>query len=200
MGLFKSKDERRIEREMKIKAHLRSIERSIRQQEKFADDFIKNAQHAQRIGDQQQYQFIRGALKKTAVVKRMLERQLLAMKNAMLISAQAQASQQFAESMAVMSKQIADVFSGLDLTKTQVDWERAMAQAGTMEERMELFLDTMETAGTPTTGESNVGVSDEEIDRMINADVVAQERAELSKLDELESEIAKELGVNRQKS
>ena len=112
MGLFKSKDERRIEREMKIKAHLRSIERSIRQQEKFADDFIKNAQHAQRIGDQQQYQFIRGALKKTAVVKRMLERQLLAMKNAMLISAQAQASQQFAESMAVMSKQIADVFSG----------------------------------------------------------------------------------------
>ncbi|MGN6628144.1 MAG: hypothetical protein ACTHLN_16110 [Tepidisphaeraceae bacterium] len=200
MGLFKSKDERRIEREMKIKAHLRSIERSIRQQEKFADDFIKNAQHAQRIGDQQQYQFIRGALKKTAVVKRMLERQLLAMKNAMLISAQAQASQQFAESMAVMSKQIADVFSGLDLTKTQVDWERAMAQAGTMEERMELFLDTMETAGAPTTGESNVGVSDEDIDRMINADVVAQERAELSKLDELESEIAKELGVNRQKS
>ena len=200
MGLFKSKDERRIEREMKLKAHLRSIERSIRQQEKFADDFIKNAQHAQRIGDQQQYQFIRGALKKTAVVKRMLERQLLAMKNAMLISQQAQASQQFAESMSVMSKQIAEVFSGLDLAKTQVDWERAMTQAGTIEERMELFLDSMETAGSTGASEPNAGVSDDEIDRMINADVVAQERAELSKLDELESEIAKELGVNRQKS
>ena len=32
MGLFKSKDERRVEREMKIRAGLRSIERSIRQQ------------------------------------------------------------------------------------------------------------------------------------------------------------------------
>ena len=30
MGLFKSKDERRIEREMKIKAGMRAIERSIR--------------------------------------------------------------------------------------------------------------------------------------------------------------------------
>ncbi len=73
MGLFKSKDERRIEREMKIKAGLRSIERSIRQQEKFSEDFIKNARHARQIGDQGQYAFIRSALKKTAAVKKMLE-------------------------------------------------------------------------------------------------------------------------------
>ena len=51
MGLFKSKDERRIEREMKIRGGMRAIERSIRQQEKFADDFIKNARRAQQIGD-----------------------------------------------------------------------------------------------------------------------------------------------------
>ena len=93
MGLFKSKEERRIEREMKIRSGLRSIEKSIRQQEKFSEDFIRNAQQARKIGDEQQYQFIRSALKKTATVKKMLERQLLAMKNAMLIQQQAQASQ-----------------------------------------------------------------------------------------------------------
>ena len=43
MGLFKSKDERRIEREMKIRQGVRAIEKSIRQQEKFSDDFIANA-------------------------------------------------------------------------------------------------------------------------------------------------------------
>ena len=63
MGLFKSKDERRIEREMKIRAGMRSIEKAIREQEKFSDDFIKNAQHAKRIGDNNQYVFIRSALK-----------------------------------------------------------------------------------------------------------------------------------------
>jgi hypothetical protein len=201
MGLFKSKEERRIEREMKVRAGLRSIERSVRQQEKFAEDFIKNAQHAKRIGDEGQYQFIRSALKRTAAVKKMLERQLLSMKNAMLIQQQAQASQQFAESMSLMAGEISRVFGEMDLTKTQAQWERAVAQAGSLEERMDLFLDSMEqsaTAGAPASGKEEL-VSDEEIDRMIQADVLAAERTELGKLDQLESEIAKELGAGKQK-
>ena len=201
MGLFKSKDERRIEREMKIRTGMRSIEKSIRQQEKFAEDFIKNARHAQQIGDQGQYQFIRGALKKTAAVKKILERQLLSIKNAMLIQQQAAASMQFAESMNLMAKEIGRVFGELDLTKTQADWERAVSQAGSIEERMELFLESMETnaaSGAPVSAPNEV-VSDEEIDRMIQADVLAAEKAELGKLDQLESEIAKELGATKQK-
>src|SRR3954471_21273063 len=202
MGLFKSKDERRIEREMKIRGGMRAIERSIRQQEKFADDFIKNARRAKQIGDEGQYQFIRNALKKTAAVKKMLERQLLAIKNAMLIQQQAQASQQFAESMGIMAKEIGRVFGELDLTKSQADWERAVAQAGSIEERMEIFLDSMEQsaiAGSGAVTAKEELVSDDEIDRMIQADVLAQEKTELGKLDELESEIAKELGATKQK-
>src|SRR3954451_6391673 len=201
MGLFKSKDERRVEREMKIRQGMRSIEKSIRQQEKFSDDFIKNARHARQIGDEGQYQFVRGALKKTAAVKKMLERQLLAIKNAMLIQQQAAASQQFAESMTLMAREIGRVFGEMDLTKTQSQWERAVAQAGSMEERMEIFLDSMEQSALSgsTSASSTEAVTDEEIDRMIQADVLAGEKAELGKLDELESEIAKELGATKQK-
>src|ERR1051325_6606350 len=129
MGLFKSKDERRIEREMKIRGGLRAIEKSIRQQEKFAEDFIKNAQHARKIGDEGQYQFVRSALKKTAAVKKMLERQLLSIKNAMLIQQQAQASQQFAESMNGMAQQIGQIFGEMDLTQTQPPSPTAPASA-----------------------------------------------------------------------
>jgi hypothetical protein len=198
MGLFKSKDERRIEREMKIRAGLRSIERSIRQQEKFAEDFVKNAQHAQRIGDAGQYQFIRGALKRTAATKKMLERQLLSMKNAMLIQQQAKASQEFAQSMALMAADISKTFGQTDLTKTQGQWEKAVAQAGSLEERMDVFLDSMEQSGSagPVSGKDEL-VSDAEIDRMIQADVLAAEKTELGKLDQLESEIAKELGAKQ---
>src|SRR6266576_6756025 len=166
MGLFKSKDERRIEREMKIRTGLRAIERSIRQQEKFSEDFIKNAQHAKRIGDNNQYLFIRSALKKTAAVKKMLERQLLAMKNAMLIQQLAAASAQFAESMDLMAREIGRTFGEMDLTKTQAQWERAVTQAGSIEERMDIFLDSMEqsaTTGAPVSSSAEV-VSDEEID------------------------------------
>lgn len=202
MGLFKSKEERRIDREMRIRQGVRAIERSIRQQEKFANDFIKNAQHARRIGDEQQYQFIRSTLKKTAAVKKMLERQLLSIKNAMLIQQQAAASQQFAESMALMAGEIGRTFGEMDLTKTQAQWERAVAQAGSIEERMEIFLDSMEqsaiSGGSATSTREDL-VTDAEIDRMIEADVLASERQELGKLDELESEIAKELGATKQK-
>src|SRR3954447_794970 len=202
MGLFKSKEERRIEREMKIRQGVRSIEKSIRQQEKFSADFIKNAQHARKIGDENQYQFIRGALKKTAAVKKMLERQLLAIKNAMLIQQQAAASQEFASSMNIMAQEIGRVFGEMDLTQTQAQWERAVSQASSMEERMEVFLDSMEQtaiSGGGTTAVNNELVSDDEIDRMIQADVLAAEKQELGKLDELESEIAKELGATKQK-
>ena len=201
MGLFKSKDERRIEREMKIRQGVRAIEKSIRQQEKFTEDFIKNARHAKQIGDNGQYLFIRSALKKTAAVKKMLERQLLAIKNAMLISQQAEASRQFAESMNVMAQQIGQIFGEMDLTRTQAQWEKAVAQAGSMEQRMEIFLDSMEDsarAGAPATAKEDL-VSDDEIDRMIQAEVLASEKQELGKLDELESEITKELGAVKQK-
>lgn len=200
MGLFKSKDERRLEREMKIRQGIRAIERSIRQQEKFSEDFIKNAQHAKKIGDNNQYLFIRSALKKTATVKKMLERQLLAIKNAMLIHQQAESSRQFAESMNVMAAEIGRIFGEMDLTKTQAQWEKAVAQAGSMEERMEIFLESMEQSAIAGASEPNKElVSDEEIDRMIQADVLAAEKTELGKLDQLESEIEKELGVSKQK-
>jgi hypothetical protein len=131
----------------------------------------------------------------------MLERQLLAIKNAMLIQQQAAASSQFAESMTLMAQEIGKTFSEMDLTQTQAQWEKAVAQAGSIEERMELFLDSMEQSaisGSSSTTKEEL-VSDDEIDRMIQADVLAAEKTELGKLDELESEIAKELGATKQK-
>jgi hypothetical protein len=198
MGLFKSKDERRVEREMSIRRGIRSIEKSIAEQGKFAEQFIKQAQAAKRIGDEQQYLFIRNSLKKTASIKRVLERQLVAINSALIISKQAQASVQFADSMNIMATEVGKAFGELDLTRTQVQWERAVNQAQTMEERMTLFLDSMEQSAAQGVPAAASPVSDDEIDRMIEADVLAQEQAELGKLDALESEIEKELGKTRQ--
>ena len=109
--------------------------------------------------------------------------------------------QQFAESMNLMAREIGRTFGEMDLSKTQAEWEKAVAQAGSMEERMEVFLDSMEQSAISggTTSAKEELVSDEEIDRMIQADVLAAEKQELGKLDELESEIAKELGATKQK-
>ena len=50
MSLFKSSEERRIERDIKIRQGIRRIEKAITEQNKFTDEFIKNARHARDFG------------------------------------------------------------------------------------------------------------------------------------------------------
>ena len=50
MGLFKSKEERRLERDIKIRQGIRRIEKAITEQNKFTDEFVKNARQAKQIG------------------------------------------------------------------------------------------------------------------------------------------------------
>ena len=191
MGLFKSAEERRIERDIKIRQGIRRIEKSIREQAKFQDEFIKNAQHAKKIGDNAQYQFIRNSLKKTATVRKMLERQLLSVKNALLIKRQAEASADFAGAMGMMASEISKLFGETDLVKTQGDWEKAMVQSQTMEERMDMFLDSVEDMAAQDaemSGASEV-VSDTEIDRLIDAETEAEHQKELDKLAGLRAEL-----------
>ena len=144
MGLFKSKEERRMERDIKIRQGIRRIEKAIAEQNKFSDGFVKNARHAKQIGDTASYQFIRNSLKKTATIRKLLERQLLAVKNALLIKRQAEASADFAQAMATMAGEVSRLYGDTDLVKTQVDWEKALMQSQSMEERMQMFLDSIE--------------------------------------------------------
>ncbi len=191
MGLFKSPEERRIERDIKIRQGIRRIEKSIREQGKFQDEFIKNAQHAKKIGDTQQYVFIRNSLKKTATIRRMLERQLLSVKNALLVKRQAEASADFAQAMGMMAGEIGKLFGETDLVKTQADWEKAMVQSQTMEERMDMFLDTVEDVAAQDIEMSKAGevVTDDEIDRLIDAETEAEHQKELDKLAGLRAEL-----------
>ena len=124
MALFKSSEERRIEREMKIRQGIRGIERAIREQNKFMDDFAGNARQAKAIGDHKQYEFTRNSLKKTMLVRKVLERQLLAVKNALLIKRQAQAGADFTRAMKVMATEIGRLFGETDMARTQADWEK----------------------------------------------------------------------------
>ncbi len=190
MGLFKSAEERRIERDIKIRQGIRRIEKAISEQNKFTDEFVKNARRAKEIGDNSQYVFIRNSLKKTATVKKMLERQLLAVKNALIIKRQAEASTDFAQAMGTMASEISRMFGETDLVKTQIDWEKAMAQSQSMEERMSMFLETVEDIAAQDTAATPAEVvTDQEIDAMIEAEAESEHAKDMDELDELRAEL-----------
>lgn len=190
MGLFKSKDERRIERDIKIRQGIRRIEKSIAEQNKFTDEFVKNARQAKQIGDMASYQFIRNSLKKTATIKKLLERQLLAVKNALLIKRQAEAAADFAGAMKTMAAEVSRLYGDTDLAKTQMDWEKAMAQSQSMEERMAMFLDGMEEGAAADVSRAPAeAISDEEIDRMIAAEEQVDQAREAQQMSALRAEL-----------
>ncbi len=190
MGLFKSSEERRIERDMKIRQGIRRIEKSIAEQSKFQDEFVKNARQAKAIGDMQSYAFIRNSLKKTATIKKMLERQLLAVKNALLIKRQAEAAADFAGAMKIMAAEIGRMYGQADLTQTQLEWEKAIAQSQTMEERMTMFLEGIEqTASADIAAAPAETISDDEIDRLIAAEEQVERAREGQQMSALRAEL-----------
>lgn len=191
MGLFKSADERRIERDIRIRQGIRRIEKAIAEQNKFTDEFVRNARSARQIGDQAQYQFIRNSLKKTATIRKMLERQLLAVKNALLIKRQAEATADFAGAMALMAGEVQKLYGATDLAKTQLQWEKALAQSQTMEERMQMFLDSIEQgAAADVAAAPAEAITDDEIDRLIAAEEQVEAAKEQQQMSALRAELA----------
>ncbi|MFQ5653137.1 MAG: hypothetical protein ACE5GW_00215 [Planctomycetota bacterium] len=198
MGLFKSRDDRRIEREIEVRKGINLVRRNIRDLEKNERDYLKKARQALQMGSRDQVGFLKMTIKRTASQKRALERQLLNIETALQIKNQAEAHAQFAKAMNAVSRSIGEMFGSTDLTETQREFEKAMVKAQTLEEQMDLFLDMSSSSMFGYEGAGEDLVTDEEIDRMIEDEAVAEEsKSELDQaiadgLDEVRKELGKE--------
>lgn len=196
MGLFKSREERRIEREIEIRKGVNTIKRNIRDLERNEADYLKKARRALQMGSKDQVNFLKQTIKRTAAQRKMMERQLLNIETALQIKNQTEAHAQFADSMRAVSMSIGDMFGATDLVETAKEFEKSMAKAQTMEEQMDLFLDLSTSAMGYEPTSSDELVSDDEIDRLIEDEVVeAESKSELDQsiADGL-ADVRKELG------
>ncbi len=63
MSLFKSKEERRIERNIQVRKAVTQIRRQIASNAKHEADYIEKAKRARKLGWQNQYDFLKKAIK-----------------------------------------------------------------------------------------------------------------------------------------
>jgi hypothetical protein len=182
MGMFKSKEEKRIERDIEVRKGVNSLKRNIRDLAKHEFSYIAKAKKAKKIGDQSQYDFLKRQLKKTAGQRRMRERQLLSIETAVQIKNQAESDADFAKSMGAVAKAVSEVYGSVDFAKTQKNFEKAMMQADTLQQQMEIFLEMTQehVMSGEVEGEDQV-VSDAEIDKMLDEEVVHEEGGALDK-------------------
>ncbi len=189
MGLFKSKEERRIERNIQIRKALTQIKRQIAANAKHESDYVATAKRARKLGWNNQYEFLKKAIKKTATIKTALERQLLALESAIQIKEQAEGHAAFATAMNALSSSISEVFGATDMARTQVNFEKAMAQSESLEERMDAFLEAMSESMFSYEGSSEGElVSDGDIEKMLEEEVKHEEKEGID--EEIERDIS----------
>jgi hypothetical protein len=196
MALFKSKEERRIERSIAIRKTLGMFASQIKKLAKQEEGYIKSAKDAYRVGAASQSALAKKALKATMVQRRRLEHQMLTLKIAAQMKDQAEMHGMFAKALSAVSKTIGDMFSSVDMTATQKEFEIAMGKADSMEQRVDLFL---ETSNETVFGEPSDGgeiVSDEEIDKLIDIETAGSETVIddgiEARLKEVQDELARE--------
>jgi len=189
MSLFKSKAERKIERDIQVRQGISQIRRQIKNLEQNEKEWIEKARRAKRLGSDSQLALIKRTIRQTISQRMMMDRQLLAIETASQMKSQAESHASFAKAMAAVSTAIGEVFGTVDLTRTQKNFEMAIAKAESMEERMNILLDM--TEGSMSAGAEGVDegiILDEEIDRLIDSESEGGGRRRLS--PEIEKELA----------
>ncbi len=197
MGLFKSREERRIERDIEIRKGVNKIKKNIRDLGRNEKEYVVKARRAMELGSREQVEFLKKTLKRTASQKRLMERQLLNIETAVQIKNQAEAHASFAKAMNALARSIKESFGTADMVKTQKNFEMAMAKADSLEQQMEMFLDMSGQSmfGYEPSGEEIV--TDAEIDQMLTAEAGGASAADVDRevsqgLDAIRKELGKE--------
>ena len=195
MSLFKSREERRLDREVEIRKGINLIKRNIRDLKRNEREYLEKAKRARQLGSKDQLSFLKKAIRRTASQRVLMDRQLLSLETANQIKNQAESHAQFAKGMIAVSRSISEMFASTDLARTQAQLEEALAKAETMEQRMDIFLDMSNSClfDRETSGEDVV--SDAEIDELIDREIEAEESGNVDlEIQESLQEIHKEIG------
>jgi len=197
MSLFKSKAQKQMERDLQVRQAMHLLRRQAAALTRAESGFLQKAKEAKLKAATPQYSLARNALRRTIGQHRLLERQLLTLEIAAQMKDVVQGQVQFVEGLKAFSKTIDIAFGDMDLTQMQTGYERAMSKAFSIEQRIDLFLDTANDMVTSPLAESDETlVSDAELDRLIDETAVLspEERASEADISQGLEKVRKALG------
>jgi hypothetical protein len=189
MGLFKSKEERRIERKIVVKKALSNFKRKVSRLEQDEKNYLVKAIRAKKLGNNQLLKTLKSQIRRSQMMRARLENGMLTLETAVQAKEQIESFEDFGKAMSAVSKSIEQAYGIKDLARTQKEYEMAMGKASNMEERIDIFLegafDTIEDVD-----ESEVAgvMGMDEIDKLIENQAVESE--DIGVDEDIESKIA----------
>jgi len=193
-GLFKSRQQRQLERDMAIQGVVDLHKRRIRDLNKHERGYCEKAIRAKRQGDKVNYEKLARMLVQTINERRRVESALLTFEALVQTKDKIESYGQFAKGLQAATKSISAVFRNVDLSKTVTELNMAMARAQQMDRTMTMVLDRVSDSAFVGDYEGDEEAVDiQQIDSMLSERAQMEEGHVDGKIDEMLGEIENQL-------
>lgn len=144
--LFEQRRQKKeIEREIKFKQGLSKVRSYVQQCNQSQKKYWELGKRSLKLGDRQQFDNIAKAYLRTIDMANRWERYLVAMETTSLQRDQVKATGAFAQSMKALSESMMAGANPDEVTKMQIELERALTKAQTLDQTLSAIMDTTST-------------------------------------------------------
>lgn len=179
-GFFENRRQtKEIEREVKFKQGLSRVRSYVQKCHQAQKKYWELGKRSLKLGDKQQFENVAKAYLRTGEMVTRWERFLVAMETVSLQRDQVKVTGEFAKSMGALSNSMMAGASPQDITRMQMELERALTKAHTLDETLAAVMDV--TSDTIFTSE---GLSEESLQQVETAMKGEAEHEEGETLDD----------------
>lgn len=192
MGLFKTKQQKELEKKMVIKRTLTTMKQHINELEKQKAVYIAAAKRAKAQGLSAQYQLAVTGLKMTMKQQKKAQEMLLNFELSTQIKDMTAMTKAFLNGMSILSKEMSRLTDSKEFAKIQMEFEKSMEGVQEQGEQMEVFLDSNQSNFDSLAEDETSSTEDKEIAALLDEETSQDEMSDdiLDKtLDELEKKI-----------
>lgn len=196
MKLFKSKQDKDIEKRLLIKKTMANMNKYIAQLEQQKLKYIESAKKAKRIGSESQYNLSVSGLKTALAQQRRAEEMLLNFELTSQMKDLTSMTSTFLKGMSSLSRDMAKITSNNDFIKVQKEFEKAMMGVEDTSEKLDMFLETSDSSFESVANSQKTEASDEEIRGLIENEATEVEDTMDKEIEEQLKEIEKNMIKN----
>ena len=191
MGLFKTKQEKEIEKKMLVKKTVNQMNKQISKLEDQKKVYISAAKRAKKLGLINQYNLAVTGLKMTMAQQKRAQEMLLNFEITSQMKDMTVMTHDFLSGLSLLSKEMTKLTNSKDFAKVQQQFEAAMEGVQTQTEQMDIYLDMSQTEFNTQTGDTSA-ISDDEINALIDEEIAMDEISD-DDIDKQLNEISKKI-------
>ena len=167
MAIFKSRQEKEIEKKMLVKRTINTMNKQINVLEEQKKVFVEKAKTAKKNGLEAQYNLALTGYKMTLLQQKRAQEMLLNFEITSQMKDMTMMTKEFLGGMSVLSKEMARLADEKEFIKVQKQFELAMGNAERQAEQMDMFMETSQDTFKSAQGSTD-SIDDKEIKEMID--------------------------------